>query len=77
MNWPTTGAHRSHGVLIAAGPAIEAGTIVQGARIIDLVPTWLQLFGQTLPQELEGKVIGTLVGGARRANAVHAATATG
>ena len=76
MNWPTTGSHRLHGVLVAAGPAIEAGTIVQGARIIDLVPTWLQLFGQAVPQELEGKVIGSLVGD-RRSNAAHATAATG
>jgi hypothetical protein len=34
---------------------------VQGARIIDLVPTWLRIFGQTGPKELEGKVINTLV----------------
>jgi predicted AlkP superfamily phosphohydrolase/phosphomutase len=61
MNWPTTGSHRLHGVLIAAGPGIAAGTTVQGARIIDLVPTWLRIFGQTGPKELEGKVINTLV----------------
>ena len=57
MNWSTTGSHRIDGVLIAAGPGIAAGTTVQGARIIDLVPTWCNLFGQSGPKELEGKVI--------------------
>lgn len=60
MDWPTTGSHRLDGVLVAAGPAIAAGTTVQGARIVDLVPTWLSLLGQNAPKELEGKVIQSL-----------------
>jgi predicted AlkP superfamily phosphohydrolase/phosphomutase len=61
MSWPTTGSHRLDGVLIAAGPDIEAGTRVHGARLIDIMPTWLQLLGQPVPRELEGKPIYSLL----------------
>jgi predicted AlkP superfamily phosphohydrolase/phosphomutase len=61
MNWPTSGSHRLNGVLVAAGPDIEAGTRVHGARIIDVMPTWLKLLGQPIPDELEGNPIYTLL----------------
>jgi predicted AlkP superfamily phosphohydrolase/phosphomutase len=61
MSWPTSGSHRLDGVLIAAGPDIEPGTRVHGARIIDIMPTWLQLLGQPIPRDLEGKPIYTLL----------------
>ena len=61
MSWPTSGAHRLDAVLIAAGPDIEPGTRVHGARLIDMMPTWLQLLGQPLPRELEGKPIYSLL----------------
>jgi predicted AlkP superfamily phosphohydrolase/phosphomutase len=60
MNWPTTGAHRLDGVLLAAGPGIAAGSTVIGARIVDLVPTWLSLYGQAAPKEMEGRVLQSL-----------------
>ncbi len=61
MSWPTSGSHRLDGVLIAAGPDIERGMHVQGARIIDIMPTWLTLLGQPIPRELEGNAIYTLL----------------
>ena len=61
MSWPTSGSHRLDGVLIAAGPDIEPGTRVHGARLIDIMPTWLQLLGQAVPKDLEGKPIYTLL----------------
>ena len=57
MSWPTSGSHRLGGVLIAAGPKVLPGSTLQGARIIDLMPTWLHLMGQKIPGEVEGKVI--------------------
>lgn len=60
MNWPTTGGHRLDGVLIAAGPGIRAGATVGGARIIDLLPTWLRCLGQPVPPALEGRVVDEL-----------------
>jgi predicted AlkP superfamily phosphohydrolase/phosphomutase len=61
MNWPTSGSHRLNGVLIASGPDIAPGTRVSGARVIDMMPTWLELLGQPIPQELEGKPIYALM----------------
>ncbi len=60
MSWPTSGSHRLEGVLIAAGPDIERGMRVHGARIIDVMPTWLTLLGQPIPRDLEGHAIYSL-----------------
>jgi len=60
MNWPTSGGHRLEGVLVAVGPGIRRGVTVSGARIIDLLPTWLHCLGQDIPDELEGRVIADL-----------------
>jgi predicted AlkP superfamily phosphohydrolase/phosphomutase len=60
MSWPTSGSHRLDGVLIAAGPDIEPGIRVNGARVIDIMPTWLTLLGQPIPQDLEGTTVQSL-----------------
>jgi predicted AlkP superfamily phosphohydrolase/phosphomutase len=57
MSWPTSGSHRVDGVLIASGPQIRPGTRVSGATIFDLLPTWLHLLGQSIPDGLQGRVI--------------------
>jgi predicted AlkP superfamily phosphohydrolase/phosphomutase len=57
MNWPTSGSHRVDGVLIANGPGIRRGAVVEGARIIDLAPTWLRCLDQPITGKLEGRVI--------------------
>ncbi len=54
-------SQRLDGMLIAAGPDIEPGTRVHGARLIDIMPTWLQLLGRSLPKELEGRPIYSLL----------------
>ena len=61
MSWPTTGSHRLDGMLIAAGPDIQGGLRLHGARLIDIMPTWLTLLGQPLPKELEGKPLYNLL----------------
>jgi predicted AlkP superfamily phosphohydrolase/phosphomutase len=60
MDWPTSGAHRVDGVLVASGPGIRSGSEVRNARIIDLVPTWLSCLGVPLPDQLEGQVLSQL-----------------
>jgi predicted AlkP superfamily phosphohydrolase/phosphomutase len=60
MDWPTTGAHRIEGILVASGPGIRTGHEIAGARIIDLMPTWLACLGQPLPAGLEGRVLNNL-----------------
>ncbi|HEY1284119.1 MAG TPA: alkaline phosphatase family protein [Steroidobacteraceae bacterium] len=61
MSWPTTGSHRLDGVLIAAGPDIHSGTRLHGARLIDIMPTWLTLLGLPVPKELEGRPLYNLL----------------
>ncbi|MGH7509384.1 MAG: alkaline phosphatase family protein [Gemmatimonadales bacterium] len=57
MSWPTTGSHRVDGVLIATGPQIRPGTEVSDTTIFDLLPTWLSILGQPVPDGLKGQVI--------------------
>ena len=61
MNWPTSGAHRLEGVLIAAGPDIVPANPPHEPRLIDLVPTWLQCLGQRPPEDLEGRILDELL----------------
>jgi predicted AlkP superfamily phosphohydrolase/phosphomutase len=60
MNWPTTGAHRKFGVLLAAGPGIAAGTSVNQVGALDLLPTWLKYLDVPAPPVLQGKPVGGL-----------------
>ena len=60
MSWATSGSHRLDAVLMACGPDIQAGTRIHGARLIDIMPTWLRLLGQPVPKELEGRPLDTL-----------------
>jgi predicted AlkP superfamily phosphohydrolase/phosphomutase len=57
MNWPTSGGHRLDGILFARGPGIRSGHRIDGAGIMDLLPTWLQSFDRPVPAHLEGNVI--------------------
>lgn len=57
MDWPTSGGHRLEGVLVASGPGIRRGGEIEGARIIDLMPTWLAALGEPVPDGLEGVVL--------------------
>jgi len=52
-----SGTHRLHGILVASGPAIQAGTRIDGARLIDLMPTILYLMGTPIPEGLDGRVL--------------------
>jgi predicted AlkP superfamily phosphohydrolase/phosphomutase len=60
MNWHTTGGHRTNGILFAKGPGIRRGHQINGAGILDLMPTWLHSFGQEIPDHVEGTVISRL-----------------
>lgn len=60
MNWPTTGSHRVNGILYAKGPGICRGKRIEGAKTIDMMPTWLHYLNQKIPAGLEGKVLSDL-----------------
>jgi predicted AlkP superfamily phosphohydrolase/phosphomutase len=52
------GLPRREGVLMMMGPAVEAGTQIDGARIVDLAPTILGLLGMEVPPDMDGRVLG-------------------
>jgi predicted AlkP superfamily phosphohydrolase/phosphomutase len=61
MNWPTSGSHRIDGVFMANGPHIAENKINVQAGLLDLLPTWLHLLGQKIPDDLEGEIISGLL----------------
>lgn len=60
MDWPTTGSHRVDGIFFAAGAGIRRNKRIEGAGIVDLMPTWLSALGQPSPEKLEGSVLDDL-----------------
>jgi predicted AlkP superfamily phosphohydrolase/phosphomutase len=52
-----SGDHRANGILIAAGPAIQAGQTIAAARLVDLAPTILYLLGVPVPDDMDGRVL--------------------
>lgn len=52
-----TRCHRLQGIFTILGPDIKQGLRVQGARIYDLAPTILHLFGIPIPQDMDGSVL--------------------
>lgn len=51
------GTHRLNGILVARGPDLRNGIEIQNARLIDLAPTLLHLFGVSVPEDMDGKVL--------------------
>lgn len=51
-----TGSHRRKGVLVAAGPDFEEGT-VEGAKLWDLAPTVLHVHERAVPSWMDGRVM--------------------
>jgi predicted AlkP superfamily phosphohydrolase/phosphomutase len=52
-DWKFTGSHRREGMLLVGGAGI-GNEDVGKVRLIDLVPTWLELLGAEIPAGLEG-----------------------
>lgn len=48
--------HRSHGIAVAAGPAIRAGERLWGATLLDVAPTALSILGLPPAQDMIGRV---------------------
>jgi tetratricopeptide (TPR) repeat protein len=48
--------HRLHGILVAAGPGIEAGE-VHDATVLDVAPTVLSLLGLPVPRDMPGHAL--------------------
>lgn len=52
-----TGAHSMGGILAMQGRAFRAGHRLEGASIVDVVPTILHLLGLPVPADLDGRVL--------------------
>jgi hypothetical protein len=55
MAGPAAAWHRSPGVFVAAGPSLRRDELIHGARVPDVAPTVLALFGLPLPAGLQGR----------------------
>jgi len=52
-----TGGHTMEGICIVKGRGIRSNHRIEGARLIDLAPTILHLFGAAIPVDMDGDVL--------------------
>lgn len=52
-----TAAHRLQGIFLACGPDMKKGIEIEGAKIYDLAPTILHIFGIPIPKDMDGRVL--------------------
>jgi len=67
-DYPHTGTHRLHGVFVARGEPICPGAEFR-AHIMDLAPTILQILGEPIPGDLDGRVLDDILDCSARASA--------
>jgi len=53
----TSGSHLLHGIFLIKGKGIKAGNEMKGAQIVDLAPTILYLLGESIPKDMDGRVL--------------------
>jgi predicted AlkP superfamily phosphohydrolase/phosphomutase len=56
-NIGVSGFHRLDGILLARGPGLKKGVVVDGATLLDVAPTILHLMGSPIPDDLDGRVL--------------------
>lgn len=52
-----SGIHKKEGIFIAYGSDISRGATVEGAKIYDIAPTILHMFGLPVPADMDGRVL--------------------
>lgn len=55
--WRDSGGHTGEGIFLAYGNGVKRGYKVESAKIHDLVPTILHIFGLPIPKEMDGRVL--------------------
>lgn len=53
----TAAGHRPEGIFLAAGPDIAAGRRIDGATVVDVLPTLLHALGEPVPTTVDGEVL--------------------
>lgn len=56
-----SGCHRMNGVMIANGRGIQRASTSEAARIYDMAPTLLYLSGQSVPDDMDGRVLTEMI----------------
>jgi predicted AlkP superfamily phosphohydrolase/phosphomutase len=51
------GSHDEKGIFLAMGPGISKGTVLEGARLIDVPPTILHAMELPVPSDMDGQVL--------------------
>ncbi|MDA7873786.1 alkaline phosphatase family protein [Rhodopirellula sp.] len=49
--------HSPYGIFVMSGPGIEKGAKIQGASLLDVTPTILQVFGLPTGEDMDGRVL--------------------
>jgi len=52
-----SGTHRSEGIIIISGEKCQKNKVIEGAHIIDIMPTILYLMGLPISKNIDGKVL--------------------
>jgi predicted AlkP superfamily phosphohydrolase/phosphomutase len=52
-----SGHHRPNGLVIVAGPGVRPGTRLEGASIMDIAPTALNVLDVAIPRDMDGHVL--------------------
>ena len=55
-----TGNHDMNGIFLAKGKSVKKGVATEGASIMDVAPTILNLMGCKIPKDMDGRVLSTI-----------------
>jgi len=51
------GGHQPEGIILAAGAGIKQNARIEGAKLVDIVPTALYFLGLPIPEDMDGRVL--------------------
>jgi len=52
-----SGGHAKYGVIFMRGPGVKQGVEITGAKVTDVAPTVLYLMGESIPEDMDGRVL--------------------
>jgi arylsulfatase A-like enzyme len=58
---PYSGDHLDQGIILARGPGIAAGSVIQDASVLDVTPTVLARLGLPVAKDMRGNVLAAIV----------------